>query len=110
MMHSNSPSGLMASGSCDRPNYLQACAEGKKAYFGNFSKSTVSSVNVNANEEAGFKVACTFGHLPVIRELLRLERKPRVSVHAKNEEGFWVACKNGHVGAVRELLTVGGDR
>jgi len=68
------------------------------------------TIEVHADDEAGFRGACEHGHLDVVCELLALDGDRRIDVHDDDEAGFCGACRYGHLGVVRELLALDGDR
>ena len=66
-------------------------------------------MDVHAQEEDAFRMACETGKLAVVRELLSLTGDRRVDVHAENEAAFRLACETGKLAVVRELLSLTGD-
>lgn len=52
----------------------------------------------------GFRWACLYGHLPVVKYLLSAEFKYHVDIHTKNDSGFINACKAGQLEIVRYLV------
>ena len=61
------------------------------------------NINVHAENEKGFRLACWKGHLNVVQYLL--ENNFNIDVHANNEDGFRWACKYGYSNVVKYLLT-----
>ncbi len=68
----------------------------------------------------GLEVACRFGHVPIVRELLAYEppdgekpvlaRPAPVLAHPEIQKGFWAACEAGYHDIVAELLTLTGRK
>jgi len=114
-------------------DFTNACEKGR---LDRVVELVNNGVNIHANNEYGFQLACYNGHLEVIKYLMEQEDKPNIhaynetgfrwacengrlevvkylmeqddkpNIHAGNEEGFQSACYNGHLEAVRYLVTI----
>lgn len=54
-----------------------------------------------------FSWCCYYGHLDVVKWLLRVYSKEQtIDIHAENEEAFRISCGSGHLDVVKQLWKV----
>jgi ankyrin repeat protein len=79
----------------------------KQFYFNN-----PTTINISANSYYAFLISCDYGHLYVVKWLLKnvvkwlLEMKPDIDISANDEYAFQTACCYGHLKVVKWLLKV----
>ena len=61
-----------------------------------------NEIDISAFNEHAFKMACKYGHLDVVKQLLRW--KPTIDISIDNEYAFRTACQNGHLSVIRQLV------
>jgi hypothetical protein len=66
--------------------------------------SNYPTVNVSANNEHAFRIACWYGKLEIAQWLYSI--RPTLDVSALKEEAFCSACHNGHLHVVQWLLEI----
>jgi hypothetical protein len=79
--------------------FRESCERG-----GGIRRFVEQGVDIHADNEYGFRVACKNGHLYTVQRLFACGG---VNIHAENDEGFRSACLNGHVAIVRWLHSLG---
>ena len=62
------------------------------------------TIDISANNEEIFRVACECGHLEVAQWLLSI--KPTIDISAKNDYAFRFACENGDLHIAQWLLSI----
>ena len=67
-------------------------------------------IDIHAEDEWAFRVACRLGHESLVRLLLSLEGDRRIDIHAKDEFAFRFACTEARKSIVHLLLGLEGDR
>ena len=75
-------------------NFIDFCIEGN--LNGMIEHMNTNKINIHANDEEGFRLACRNGHLHIVEYLINLHkirqsRDPyysKINIHANNEEGF----------------------
>ena len=70
-------------------------------------------IDIHANEEAGFRMACLKGHYIIVEYLINLYKNDnmytKINIHANYEEGFISACEKGHLHIVKYLINLDKD-
>ena len=65
----------------------------------------IQHVNIHADNDNGFRLACSRGHLEVVKYLLTgTDLKEHANIHADNDLGFRWACANGQLEIVKFLI------
>ena len=70
-------------------------------------KYNYNDLNISALDDCAFRMACFYGHLPIIQWLLQL--KPYINISIENEYPFSIACSNGHLHLAQFLLKLKPD-
>jgi hypothetical protein len=70
-----------------------------------------AKINIHADDEEGFRWACSDGHKHIVEYLIKLHKTEpfyaKINIHAHNELGFTWARKYGHKHLVKYLLSCG---
>ena len=70
-------------------------------------QETYPTINVHADNDSAFRVACEGGHLETAKWLVG--SCGPVDVHAYNDNAFRVACGRGHLETARWLVSLDLD-
>ena len=83
--------------------FIQICQNGEldKAQY----LHSLGGVDVNANDDAAFRIACQYGHFELVRWLHSLGS---VNINAIDDIAFYFACSKGHGLIARWLHSLGG--
>jgi hypothetical protein len=91
-----------------RDIFNSACQDGHLhvvQWLYSLNNNTTFSFNVNANNDAAFRVACHHGHLEIAQWLYSLGE---VKIHTYNDDAFRAACRQGHFLVAEWLYSLGG--
>jgi hypothetical protein len=82
-----------------RMDFINVCEEGR---LDRVIELVNNGVDIHADEDYGFRIACLYGHLDIIKYLMEQEDKP--NIHVDDEYGFQLICQNRHLEVFKCLM------
>lgn len=90
--------------SSDEVQFFQACENGNLKKVQAILCNKDKNFDINARQSLGFRLACSYGRLNIVKYLLTSnELTKHADMHANNDIGFRMACGNGHLDVVKYL-------
>ena len=85
--------------------FQRSCVKG----YINYAKSLITrydKIDIHADNEYAFRLACQYGHLSVARWLVDLHEYGygKIDIHIIGELAFQFACQNGHLDVAKWLI------